>query len=155
MSNIYYRPAEVLHWLRLHEEPARPAKPKARQGDWVAPLKDIFETALTQGKSALQKVDQKAAEGAGYILSDTHIEFEATPARRSVAYTSITAIHQLTPDKFQVDYKGGHFTIRPVAHLTTGRIKVPIGWVRNGTEVPYHLLVQELAARCGIPITTE
>jgi len=39
--------------------------------------------------------------------------------------------------------------------VVAGRTKVPVGWRRNGLEVPYELLIDELAARSGRSIEYE
>ena len=58
----------------------------------------------------------------------------------------------LRGDKATVVMERGSVNIRPEAYISSGRIKVPIGWERNEIEVPYEMLIDELAARAGIKV---
>ena len=40
----------------------------------------------------------------------------------------------------------GTLQIKPYAYVVAGKLKVPIGWARNGIEVPYELLIEELSS---------
>ena len=73
---------------------------------------------------------------------------------KTVPYDRVLAIH-MKGDRTVFTLDKGVVTIKPFAYIVSGRIKVPVGWVRNGIEVPYELLTLELAARCGIEVQEE
>ena len=73
---------------------------------------------------------------------------------KTIPYDRVIAIHQ-RGDRTVFTLDKGTVTIKPFAYIVSGRIKVPVGWVRNGIEVPYELITLELAARCGVEVQEE
>ena len=72
----------------------------------------------------------------------------------SIAYEAIKGV-RIDGDRARLILEKGSVTIRPFAHIVAGRVKVPVGWVRNGMEVPYDLLIEEIAARARREIEEE
>ncbi len=62
------------------------------------------------------------------------------------------ALSILRAHRFTIEYGEGTLTVRPIAHLSAGKIRVPIGWVRNEIEVPFSMLLDELSARSDVEI---
>lgn len=160
MATVTYRPAEVLHWLEIG---SKEAKQKARSmgqsmlsgSGFVQGLKDAAGAASEFGRGAITDLVQRKAEETSYIFSDESMEWIGLTSRKSMAFKEITEIRAKPHDRFEVVYKSGSLTIKPIAHLLSGRLRVPVGWMRNGMEVPYALLIEELAARAGVEIFSE
>ena len=163
MSVIQYRPAEVLHWFN---EEAKSTKDEAkkkgksilkggRDASIVDNLKQAANVAVSYGKGTFGEIVHRQAAETGYVLFDSGFEANDLVMNRKIDYSAVRQIVSKSGDKFQVFFEGGSITIRPVAHLVAGRLKVPIGWVRNGMEVPYMMLIEEISARSGVEIDSE
>lgn len=163
MSAITYKSPEILNWFG---ESAKASKSKAKDKagavaktasdvGFVDGLKQAASAAIDLGKGALGDFVTKQAEGTTFVLYPTGFESNALIKTKRVDYSAVRQIVALANDRFQILYDGGNLTIRPIAHLVAGRLRVPIGWVRNGMEVPYAMLIDELAARCGVEIDSE
>ena len=160
MPTVTYRPPDVLHWFGTgsHEALAS-AKKKARALAKPAPEATVKETILKAASLAMDfgrgagadMVNRNAAETV-YKLSDDRFSVRGPLSQQSIEYTAITAIRAEGKDRFSVDYDGGTLTVRPIAHLVSGRVRVPVGWMRNDIEVPYTMLLEELSAHCGLEI---
>jgi len=120
--------------------------------EWSNRVRTVVESALTAGKGALDQVQRKHVEETAYILHADALEYNGLTKTKRVPYNKVKAVRDLGSDRFRIDHEGGSLEIKPVAHLVSGRIRVPVGWIRNGTEVPFSLLIEELAARCGVEI---
>ena len=160
MPTVTYRPAEVLHWFGVGSNEARHrARQKGQsalaRNDLVKSIKDVAGAASEFGKSTLTDLVQRKAEDTSYQLSDDAFEVMGTTSRKRILYSDATELHAKQNDRYELIHKGGSLTIKPIAHLLAGRMRVPVGWLRNGMEVPYALLIEELAARCGVEIIPE
>lgn len=161
MSMTVYTPAEVLHWLDMHAASTPPPSPtpKVKDGvrtdDLVGSLKNIAGKAVDIGRGAMTGLVQKQASGTKYELHEKGFEATTLAMIQQVDYSEVRKITRRPGDKYQLLFNGGSLTIKPVAHLVAGRIKAPVGWMRNGVEVPYVMLIEELSARCGIDIESE
>jgi len=107
------------------------------------------------GKGTLSDIVQRRAEDSSFQLNDEALEVIGLTNRKRILYKDVTEIHAKPHDRFELVHKGGTLTIKPIAHLLAGRLRVPVGWLRNGMEVPYALLIEELAAHCGVEIVPE
>lgn len=160
MSHVSYRPAEVLHWFGIGSKEARRRAQKKGQaalqgGDIARGLRQVAGAAADFGKGALNDLVQRQAEETTYQLGDTGFEVIGLTSRKHIAYEDVTAIECRPHDRFEVTHKSGRIMVKPIAHLVAGRLRVPVGWLRNGMEVPYAMLIEELAARCGVEIVAE
>jgi len=160
MELVRYRPGEVLKWLELGAgEFRRQARARSsevlRRPDGSAvsqTIRKAAEAALDLGKGALAELAKLQAERTEYLLGENSFEAIQAGRLRSIRYDAVAEIRQ-KGDAFQIVLNNGRsMTIRPPAHLVVGRLRVPVGWIRNGMEVPYHVLLDELSARCGVNI---
>lgn len=118
--------------------------------------KDIANVAgamFDAGKGALAEILHRQAQATEYLLHEDRLEVSRPGHTQSVLYSTVHSIAR-KGDEIIVAYESGTLTIKPHAHIVSGRIRVPIGWSRNGIEVAYGVLADELAARCKVNITT-
>ncbi len=101
------------------------------------------------GKGAYTDLLHRQAEASEYVLLDSHFDIISGASIKSIGYTRIEAI-ELKGDRVHLVLDQGTVVIKPFAHIVAGRVKVPIGWSRNGMEVPYELLIEELSARAKV-----
>lgn len=160
MELIRYKPGEAVRWLEsgakdmlarakkksesvLSREPQRQVK------------KDIANVAgavFDAGKGALAELLHRQAEATEYILNETSLDVVRPGSIKSIPYSSVHSITQ-KGDEVVIVYDSGKLTIKPHAYIVSGRVRVPIGWDRNGIEVAFGVLADELAARCKVNIT--
>ena len=160
MANVTYRPAEVLHWFGIGSKEARRRAQKKGQaalqgGDFARGIRQVAGAAADFGKGALNDLVQRQAEETSYLLGDTGFEVIGLTSRKHLAYADVSLIEARPHDRFEFTHKNGRLVVKPIAHLVAGRLRVPVGWLRNGMEVPYAMLIEELAARCAVEIVAE
>ncbi len=160
MELIRYKPGEAIRWLETGaQDTMKNAKRKGRsvvrrEGERTIgrDLKEVAGAMMEFGKSAMADFIHKHAEATEYVLFDDHFESRSGGRIKSTPYDDVQHIYYRQNDKVTLELEQGAVVIKPVAHLVSGRIKVPVGWQRNGIEVPYELLVDELSARCGVEV---
>lgn len=160
MELIRYKPGEAIRWLETGaQDTMKNAKRKGRsvvrrEGERTIgrDLKEVAGAMMEFGKSAMAEFIHRSAEATEYVLFDDHFEAKASGRLKSTRYDEIEHIYYRQNDKVILEMERGAITIKPVAHLVAGRVKVPVGWQRNGIEVPYELLIDELSARCGVEV---
>lgn len=103
------------------------------------------------GKSAWADLKHSELEGTEYVLLEHSFDIVKGAAIKSIPYERIETI-RMRGDRAMLTLDRGTVSIRPHAYVVSGPIKVAVGWRRNGMEVPYELLLEELAARCGVNI---
>lgn len=159
MDLIRYKPGEAMRWLEIGAEDfRRGAKRKSksvvrREGERSIgrEVREVAGALMGIGKSAVAEFLHRQAEASEYVLHEDHFEI-VTPNRiRSVRYASVRSI-RMRGDRATLVLNQGSATIKPHAYLISGRIRVAVGWSRNGLEVPYEVLIDELAARCDVEI---
>lgn len=159
MELVRYRPGEAIRWLQTGAEHIRRgatakglAAAQAGTPDAKA-LGDNLKTAAGAiwdfSRGAYADLMHRQAEASEYVLHDRHFDVVRGPNIKSIVYDRVQSI-ELNKDRAVVTLEKGAVTIRPFAHLVAGKVKVPVGWSRNGIEVPFELLVEELAARCNV-----
>lgn len=162
MDAVRYRPGEALRWLETgadaHRKSARDkGRSLLKHSNTVnaATIKEgVFSAAAAiadLSKGAYAELVKRQAEAYEIVLSDTEFSMSRPGGPRTFRYEDVTSISQ-DRDKVTISVGSNALTIKPYAYITTGRVKVPIGWDRNGMEVPYELLAEELAARCRVQI---
>jgi len=158
MEPIRYKPGEAIRWLGTGAEANRKSAktkgrdvfapgipPGAKLGQGVAALIDL-------GKSAWSDILHKQAEASEYVLQDDRFDVVSGTSIKTVPYAEVRKI-SLRNERATITLdRGSTLAIKPYAHITAGRIRVPVGWQRNGMEVPYDLLIEELSARCGVEV---
>lgn len=163
MSTVVYSPAEVLHWFdtdarrsqAIAKSQSQEISRTAHEAGIIPTLKQAATVAVSFGKGAIGTIVQKQAEETRYELHNIGLESIDLTRKLKVDYAEIRQIMAKPNDRFQILFNGGSLTIKPVAHLVAGRHKVPVGWMRNGSEVPYAMLIEEISARSGIEIEAE
>lgn len=163
MDAVRYRPGDAMRWLETAAG-ARRKSAKDKGMSFLAPAgedspRGIKENLITAagaiadyGKGAYADLIKRQADSYEIILSETEFSVSKSTGPKIYRYADVTAVTE-EKDKITVTLGQTSVTIRPYAYITAGRVKVPIGWDRNGMEVPFELLVEELAARCRVEIT--
>jgi len=159
MELVRYRPGEAIRWIQVGADNMRKAaktRGKSVVGQTGTDQRNFGENVKTAagaifefGKSAYADVLHRQAEASEYVLDDDHFDIVSGGSLRSVSYDRVKQV-QVAPDRAKLVLDKGHIMINPVAFIVAGRVKVPIGWTRNGIEVPFELLLQELSARCNL-----
>ena len=159
-----YRPGEALRWLQTGADNIR--KVAGERGRSVVrqtgteqkrPIDNLRTAAgalADLGRSAYAEALHKQAEAMEYVLLADRLDIVRGKSIESVPWASIRAV-RLDGDRAQLVLEKGRVTLKPFAHLVAGRMKVPVGWTRNGMEVPYELLLEEIAARSRCEIEEE
>lgn len=159
MSNeiIRYKPGEAMRWLQSGARTIR--RNAQKRGESVIKReghrtigRDIAEAAealFGVGKSALAELLHRQAQATEFVLHDEAVEIIKSTGSRLVPYSAIKSL-KVNKDTVTFSLEQGSVTIKPYAHIVAGSVRVPVGWVRNGMEVPYELLIEEIAARAGI-----
>jgi len=161
MELVRYRPGEAIRWLQTGAENLRKgaqakgkvavtsSSPDARA--FGENLKTAAGALLEYSRSAYADLMHRQAEASEYILHDDHFDIVRGPNIKTIGYDRVTAI-EIDRDRALLTLDKGSVTIKPFAHLVAGRARVPIGWTRNGIEVPFELLIDELSARCRVDL---
>ncbi len=166
MEPIRYRPGEAIRWLKTGAETIRKhANARGKQVVTSGAPRDIRGAGRTVidaagalkdlGKSALADFRHSELEATEYVLLDSAFDVVKGGSIKSISYEQVEKI-EMRGDRatLRLDNKST-LSIKPHAYLLSGSIKVPVGWTRNGMEVPYELLLEELAARCGVNIEAQ
>ena len=155
---VIYKPADILRWLKLGSEGLRKdSKLPVIAGEHNAQtikkaVGSIVGKALDFGKGAVAAAGGWAIDKLEYRMDASRIEIAGTGLPKAVQYADVQAVRAVKRS-FQVDAGSASFTIKPYAWLVVSGIKVPLGWERNGMEVPFRLLAEELAARAKVKLT--
>lgn len=150
---VRYRPAPVIKWLELGSATLRKTRNATRaRKDVRSSILDIVGRIVREGKGAVANVAGRQIERIEYRLLDDR--FEVTGAlERTIPYGRITSIRETRPANFVVETTDGSLRIRPYAWLVVAGHKVPVGWLRDGMDVPFDILAEELAVRAKVAIT--
>jgi len=160
MELVRYRPGEAIRWLQTGAENIRrgaQAKGKAAATAGAVDarafgenLKNAAGAVLDYGKGAYADLMHKQAEASEYVLHDDYFDIVRGSNIKTITYEQVKSI-EYEKDRATLNLdKGTQVLIKPFAHLVAGRARVPVGWSRNGIEVPFELLIEELAARCKV-----
>jgi hypothetical protein len=161
MEIVRYRPGEAIRWLQTGAENIRKSASDrgksvfSQSGTEQRPLYENLATAAGAlydfGKSAYTDLQHRRAEASEYVLQDEHFDIVLGNAIKSIRYKQVAGI-RVKGDRATLILDKGQVGIKPYAYVVSGSAKAAVGWVRNGTEVPYELLIEELAARCGVNV---
>jgi len=161
MEPIRYKPGEAIRWLGTAADSYRKSArqkgkgavdPNRDRSDFKKVGANVAEAAgalFDYGRGAWADMLHRQAEASEYVLQDSHFDVVKGGSIKSVEYKRVREIN-LKGDTISVILDKGSMSIRPYAYITSGKVRVPVGWSRNGMEVPYELLIEELAARCGV-----
>lgn len=161
MELVRYRPGEAIRWLQTGAENIRrgaQAKGRAVVATPVPDAKGLGDSlkgaagALFEyGRGAYAELMHRQAEASEYVLHEFHFDVARAGNIKTIAYDRIKAV-EIDKDRAVLTLDKGSLTIKPFAYLVAGRARVPVGWTRNGIEVPFELLVEELAARAHVDL---
>lgn len=159
MEAVRYKPGEAVRWMesgadRIRSESKRKAQSVFRREGARSVGRDVTETVgalFDAGAAALAELRHRQAEAAQYLLEDEGFTVISMTGSKKVRYDEVANI-RLDGDHCLIELERGSVSIRPFAHIVAGRVKVPVGWARNGVEVPFELLIEELAARAGLDV---
>jgi len=166
MEPVRYRPGEAIRWLESGADAARSsAKEKGKLLSESSPEGSAFKrvgkgiktaagAAMDMGRGAWADLLARRAEASEFVFLHDQLDVVNGNSIRAIPYASIRAMKQ-KGDRCAVTLESGSLTIKPYAYVVAGKLKVPIGWTRNGIEVPFELLVEELSARCKIDVQVE
>lgn len=160
MQTVTYRPPDILHWFSTGSQEAlesamRRSKDLTKKAGESTVKENILKAASVAselGRGAAADIVHRQAAETVYKLYDDEIEVRGPVSSYTVKYDAIYEIRLHSKDKFKVEHDAGTLVIRPVAHLSSGKVRVPLGWLRNSIEVPYTMLLDELSARCDVEI---
>jgi len=156
---VRYEPVEALRWLKfgagsMRQDAIQRSGEIVRREGARTIGKDLSQAAgalFGMGKSAMADLLHASASATEFVISDTEVQvIRATQSKRYAFSEAVRAERQ--GDKVYFVFSSGTVEVSPYAYITSGRIKAPLGWNRNGLEVPFTTLVEELAARCGVGV---
>lgn len=159
MDLVRYKPGEAIRWLQTGAEKNR-KDAKSMTRSLVIPedsralgenLKSAAGALMAASKGALADILHQQAEASEFVLSSEALEAIRSTSTKTLRYRDIKSI-STSGDRYIVRTEKSSLTIKPYAFVVAGRLKVPVGWLRNGIEVPFELLIDELAARCGLDV---
>jgi hypothetical protein len=162
MEPIRYRTGEAIRWLKTGAQSIRKdASQRGKQVIQGGTPKDVRDVAgrvgaaaeamMDFGKSAWADFKHSELEHSEFVLTDDNFDIVKGNSIKSIPYSRVEKI-QRRGERVTVTLDKGSLVIKPHAHILAGGLKVPVGWTRNGMEVPYELLAEELSARCGVNI---
>ena len=158
MELIRYRPCDAIRWLQTRAQKDRREARALGMTTLIQPedfrgiganMKAAAGALFSVGRGAVTEIIHKSASENEYVLSDDSFEIHRTGSVKSVRYADVKSI-TLGTEKTIFQLERSQVVVKPYAYITAGRARAPLGWLRNGIEVPYDVLVDELAARCGI-----
>jgi hypothetical protein len=159
VEGVRYRPGEAIRWLSTGAQGMRQvanAQGRSvvrREGERTIG-KDVMQAAgalADFGKSAFAELLHKQAEATEYILHEDEFEIVSSSRVQTIPYEEVLAI-RTKGDKATLIFERGSHSIKPEAYIVSGKIRMPIGWSRNDIEVPFEMLIDELAARSGLKV---
>jgi hypothetical protein len=155
---VRYKPGEAIKWLqteagRLKSDAKASgraaAEPSAVDMQGITDtVKNAASAVFNLGRSAYAEMAHLRANASEFVLMEDRMDIVSGSSIKAIPYANVKKI-TLKGDKAQLVLEKGMFVIKPFAYIVAGPLKVPIGWERNGLETPYHLIIEELAARCN------
>lgn len=159
MAVVRYKPGVVLEWLeggssRMRTESSRMAQSVLKREGQRSVRRDLKEVAgalFQAGTASMADLALKQIEKAEYVLDETSLSIITLTSNRKIQYSEIRGL-EMEGDTFTMILERGSLKIRPFAHIVVGRVSVPAGWLRNGVEVDYSLLIEEISAHSGLDV---
>lgn len=123
--------------------PVRTVGPQVTKG-----IFEVVSKVVREGKGAIAGIASKQLEGLEYVLTDALLYI----GTKEIPFAAIREIEIVKGSEFIVRAGSRTISIKPYAWLEVARHRVPLGWLRDGMEVPFELLAEEIAARAGVEI---
>ena len=162
MDEVVYVPSQCIRWLETGagglkdsaKERAIVARARFQERNFGEAIRSTVSAGARAGKALLAELAGRRGEATEYRFFEDHFELATLLKTESFEYGDVAKIEKGVGSRFRyvVTLPHNRRTISPVAWMESGAVRVPIGWERNGMEVPYILLIEELAARCGLAI---
>lgn len=160
METVRYRAPDLLDWFKIGSQDVRRSAVRKgtslvrREGERTLgrEVREAAGAVFDLGKSALIDLVHRQTDSTEYVLGSDRLEIKGVGRGRTVHYRDVRHIEARSGDRYALILERGSVVIKPIAHLVAGRLRVPVGWQRNGLEVAYEMLAEELAARCGLEI---
>lgn len=151
-----YRPADAIRWIEIGTRRiAKPGDvPFDPPGDAKDAILDALRKALSLGKTKMAEFQGKAIRAREYLLHEDRFEVIAASGTRSVLYADVESLELKRGDSFLFRLRQGRVAVRPYAWLSVPGTRVPLGWERNGVEVPFETLPEEIALRARVRVVT-
>lgn len=150
---IVYKPADIARWLELGAQTMRKLSAAEASDDLREVVKTALGSVIGQGRGAIAEVMRQRIGALEYRLYDDRFETPRPSGSRSIRYGSIERIVPLKRCEQKIVFREGSFTLKPYAWLTVAGARVPFGWLRDGLEVPWELLVEEIGARARVQVS--
>jgi hypothetical protein len=141
---IHYAPPDLVQWLSPDLQSEQKARAKPGDGRLRDSLRQAATAAAGFGRTAMGELE--------YLLDEEGFSIPGLTQSRRIEYRDIREIRREKKDRFRLITRSGDLAIDPVAHLVAGPVKAPVGWLRNGVEVAYFTLIQEISARARLDI---
>lgn len=155
MEIVRYRPGEAIRWLKTGAEDMRKQAKrlfgKASESDVKGGLRNAAGALFGYGKSAVADLVHRQLEASEFVLHEDRLEVIGSTGTRYFPYDTFLEM-RLKGDRCTVVTTKGKLVIKPHAYIVSGTMKVPVGWSRNGMEVAFEMLLDELSARAGVNI---
>ncbi len=152
IAPIHYAPPDLVQWLNPDLQPGQKSRAKPGDGRLRDSLRQAATAAAGFGRTAMGEFAYRKAVELEYLLDEDGFSIPGLTQPRRIEYREIREIKREKKDRFRLVTKSGDVVIDPVAHLVAGPVKAPVGWLRNGVEVAYFTLIQEIAARSRLDI---
>ncbi len=143
---VVYRAVDISRWLTLGAATVRKLSAVEQAHDIKSALHGAFGAVLGQGKGAIADALRLKIATMEYRLYEDRFE-RSHGVPRSVLYSEIVRIEPARGCDFLIQTRSGSFQIKPYAWIAVSGARVPLGWLRDGMEVPFELLIEEIELR--------
>lgn len=146
-----YIPFDIQNWVELGTGTLQHGRPpvKVPGGEIGKSVGELISRAVRTSQGAVANLKVKRIDQIEYRLSDDFFEIEGG-AR--IDYADIKRIEHSKKSGFRIYSSFKEIEINPYAWLKVGSVEVPLGWLRDGLEVPFELLVQEIGIRAKVEL---
>jgi hypothetical protein len=147
---VKYKPVDIIRWIDFTTESHN--KTHTKESPFPKTIKQALQKMVNLSKTTTAQVARNAIEQLEYRLYHDSLEMHSQTGFRSILYSQVTHIEILKREAFRIRTEKETVRIKPYAWMIVANLKIPLGWRREDMEVPYHLLLEEIAARTKAPI---
>ncbi|MER3413677.1 MAG: hypothetical protein C4327_11885 [Meiothermus sp.] len=151
-----YRPADAIRWIEIGtRRTAKPGDlPFEPPGGARDAILDALQKALDFGRTKMAEFHGQAIRAKEYLLYEDRFEVVASSGTRSVLYADVESLELKRGGSFLFRLRQGRIAVRPYAWLLVLGTRIPLGWERNGVDVPFETLSEEIALRAKVQKVT-
>jgi hypothetical protein len=157
-TTVTYSPPEALKWIQFKSDASKEGASRrlVRSGktvrqDWKSSVTDVAGAVGAYASTAASSLTHAAKNVARYDLDDTMLTAKTMGKTTKISFEDIQEI-LLDGDEATIIHSKGNLKIKPIGYVSSGIVKAPLGWRRNGTEVPFATLIEEIAGRAGLRV---